>query len=56
VKIGLPVQKLLTFLFPIETHGKGGFAPFWGQKIFSKIFDPQKALPWPKPVLLTYYA
>ena len=48
VKIGLPGEKLSTFLFPIEMHGKGGFCPLLGSKF------PQKAPPWPKPVLLTY--
>ena len=42
MKIGLPVQKLLTFLFPIEMHGKGGFCPLLGSKNFFKNFWPPK--------------
>ena len=42
MKIGLPVQKLLTFLFPIETHGKGGFCPLLGSKKFFQNFWPPK--------------
>ena len=42
IKIGFPVQKLLTFLFPIETHGKGGFCPLFGSKNFFKNFWPPK--------------
>ncbi len=42
MKIGLPVQKLLTFLFPIETHGKGGFCPLLGSKNFWENFWPPK--------------
>ena len=29
------------------------FDQFWGEKILGKFFNPSKAPPWSKPVLLT---
>ena len=41
VKIGLPVQKLLVFLFLIEMHGKVFFGHFGVNKFAPKFLTPK---------------
>ena len=60
VQIGLTVQKLLTFFFPIlnalRVPQNWGFWGFRGESLKFNFSRPQKALPYAEARLLTYSA